>query len=158
MLIFSYRHILSYETLLPPVLILCPIAISYCILIIVSYRVIEVFLFLDSSPVVRLTGKIIFYSCSVCTLGIIVISKYSLLVAQVYLYSPISYFFRCLCDLILNHIRFTNVVSKSLLSRSCSLLFGAMGESHVCKFRQVPEQNRHYRNIQQQQQQLFEAI
>lgn len=92
MLIFSYGHVLSYETILLPVLILCPIAISYCILIIVSHEVIEVFLFLDSSPVVRLTGEIILYSCSVCALGIIVISKYSFLVVQVYFYPPFPSF------------------------------------------------------------------
>lgn len=90
MLIFSYRHILSYETLLPPVLILCPIAISYCIIIIVSHIVIEAFLFLDSSVVI-LRGKMILYSCSVCTLGII-----SPVVVQIYLY-PVSFFLGIVC-------------------------------------------------------------
>lgn len=45
MLIFSYRHVLSYETVLPAVFILCPIAISYCILTIVSIELLKYFSF-----------------------------------------------------------------------------------------------------------------
>lgn len=84
MLIFSYRLILSYEILLPAVLILHFIAIYYCILKTVSIVLLKSLSFLlVSFPIVKVKGKISFYACSACIFMIILICKYSLLVVKI---------------------------------------------------------------------------